>query len=242
MVLQLLLYFLVLNKILNLFWPLTFHSFFSNFFISFFSTNAIILIFAASYFSETLSVKDLGIKILRSCIRLFFTMFYTTILVIGYFFFCLSMSTPLFYSMNDFLKVVAFAILSYIIYLYISIVWVLALVVSAVEEGCYGIMALGKAGKIIKGNEMKGFILNILFNLLALMIFQGTQIVHNMIIMLILVNVCCLWKVFQLVAYTVLYIDCKKNQGDEIIEFQGSIDYSKISNLPLIIDGTPYKV
>ncbi|OIT28476.1 hypothetical protein A4A49_59613, partial [Nicotiana attenuata] len=201
---------------------------FSYFFISFFSTNAIILIFATSYFSETLSVKDLGIKIFRSCIRLFFTMFYTTILVIGYFFFCLSMSTPLFSSMNDFLKVIAFAILSYIFYLYISTVWILALVVSTVEEGCYGIIALGKAGKIIKGNEMKGFILNSLFNLLALMIFQATLIVHNMIIMLIMVNACCLLKVFQLVAYTVLYFDCKKNQGDEIIELQRSIDYSKI--------------
>ncbi|XP_060171045.1 uncharacterized protein LOC132602038 [Lycium barbarum] len=218
----------------------------SYFIISIFSTSTIILISSTSYHDKTLNFKDLGIKILRSYKRLFFTMFYTTILVIGYFFFCLSMATPLLATSNlyDFSMVIIFAIFAYIFYLYLSVVWVLALVVSIVEEGYYGVMALGKAGKIIKGNEMKGFILNIVFNLLALIIFVGTRIVkdekwivNKNISMLILVNGSCLLKVFELVNYTVLYFHCKKRKGEEeIIELQGSIDYSKISNFPLIID------
>ncbi|XP_059290037.1 uncharacterized protein LOC132043575 [Lycium ferocissimum] len=63
------------------------------------------------------------------------------------------------------------------------------------------------------------------------------RIVNKNISMLILVNGSCLLKVFELVNYTVLYFRCKKRKGgQEIIELQGSIDYSKISNFPLIID------
>ncbi|KAM3269867.1 hypothetical protein P3S67_029773 [Capsicum chacoense] len=57
--------------------------------------------------------------------------------------------------------------------------------------------------------------------------------------MLILVNGSCLLKVFELVNYTIFYFHCKNGKGEEeIIELQESIEYSKISNLPLIIDGT----
>ncbi|KAM3336859.1 hypothetical protein P3S68_032559 [Capsicum galapagoense] len=57
--------------------------------------------------------------------------------------------------------------------------------------------------------------------------------------MLILVNGSCLLKVFELVNYTSFYFHCKNGKGEEeIIELQESIEYSKISNLPLIIDGT----
>ncbi|CAN4084319.1 unnamed protein product [Withania somnifera] len=227
--------------------------FFSYLFISIFFTNTIILISFTSYYNKSLSFKDLGIKIfIRSCIRLFFTMFYTTIIVIGYFFFCFSRSTPFFVSSNnlyDFSKIIIFSIFAYIFYLYLSVVWVMALVVSIVEEDYYGVMALGKSGKIIKGNEMKGFILNILFNLLALIIFQGSRVVkekwslNEKYSMLILVNGSCLLKVFELLNYTVLYFHCKKEKGEEeeeeeIIELRRSIDYSKISNLSLMIDGT----
>ncbi|KAG5594415.1 hypothetical protein H5410_035647 [Solanum commersonii] len=118
----------------------------------------------------------------------------------------------------------------------------MALVVSIVEEGNHGVMVLRKAGKIIKGNEMKGFILNIVFNLLALIIYLGTQIIikkwtfYKNNSMLILVNGSCLLKVFELVNYTVLYFHFKKEKGEEeIIELQESIEYSNIYDLPLII-------
>nr|XP_019070330.2 uncharacterized protein LOC109120740 [Solanum lycopersicum] len=236
-----------INKNLKLVLAIDFSLIFSYLFISIFSTNTIILISSISYYNKTLNFKDLGIKILKSCKRLIFTMFYTTIIVIGYFFFCFSMATPFLATSNlyDFSMVIIFAIIAYIIYLYLSIVWVMALVVSIVEEGNYGVMALGKARKIIKGNEMKGFILNVVFNLLALVIFWGTQIiikkwsVNKKNSMLILVNGSCLLKVFELVNYTVLYFHCKKEKGEEeVIELQESIEYSKIYNLPLIIDAT----
>ncbi|XP_049415251.1 uncharacterized protein LOC125877999 [Solanum stenotomum] len=224
-----------------------FSFFFSYLFISIFSTNTIILISSISYYNKTLNFKDLGIKIFRSCKRLVFTMFYTTIIVIGYFYFCLSMATPFLATSNlyNFSMVIIFKIFAYIIYLYLSIVWVMALVVSIVEEGNHGVMALRKAGKIIKGNEMKGFILNIVFNLLALIIYLGTQIIikkwtfNKNNSMLILVNGSCLLKVFELVNYTVLYFHFKKEKGEEeIIQLQESIEYSKIYDLPLIIGGT----
>ncbi|KAK6783669.1 hypothetical protein RDI58_017123 [Solanum bulbocastanum] len=236
-----------INQNFKLVLAIDFSLIFSYLFISIFSTNTIILISSISYYNKTLNFKDLGIMIFKSCKRLIFTMFYTTIIVIGYFFFCFSMATPFLATSNiyDFSMVIIFVIFAYIIYLYLSIVWVMALVVSIVEEGNYGVMALGKARKIIKGNEMKGFILNILFNLLALFIFWGTQIiikkwnVNNKNSMLILVNGSCLLKVFELVNYTVLYFHCKKEKGEEeIIELQESIEYSKIYNLPLIIDGS----
>ncbi|KAK4712915.1 hypothetical protein R3W88_018822 [Solanum pinnatisectum] len=236
-----------INQNFKLVLAIDFSLIFSYLFISVFSTNTIILISSISYYNKTLNFKDLGIMIFKSCKRLIFTMFYTTIIVIGYFFFCFSMATPFLATSNiyDFSMVIIFAIFAYIIYLYLSMVWVMALVVSIVEEGNYGVMALGKARKIIKGNEMKGFILNILFNLLALFIFWGTQIiikkcnVNNKNSMLILVNGSCLLKVFELVNYTVLYFHCKKEkEEEEITELQESIEYSKIYNLQLIIDGT----
>ncbi|KAF8400420.1 hypothetical protein HHK36_013718 [Tetracentron sinense] len=50
-------------------------------------------------------------------------------------------------------------VLAAMFYLYLVTVWVLSLVVSIVEEDCYGMKALGKARELIKGRKVPGFVL-----------------------------------------------------------------------------------
>nr|GMD81443.1 uncharacterized protein LOC109153869 [Ipomoea batatas] len=211
--------------------------------LSFFSTIATIFTSAFSYSDHTLSPTDLLSRIKKSWISLFITWFYTTLLVIGYFFFGLSMSFPLMMSSNIYTsidRVILFAIFAYIFYLYISVDWVLGLVVSVIEENLCGLEALGKAGKMVKGKKLHGFSMNITFGLMNLVIFQGLRIVkgekwlfNETAYMLVMVMFSVLFNVFQLVAYTVLYFHCKKNNGEEV-ELQASVEYGKLTSLPLI--------
>ncbi|CAI9754751.1 unnamed protein product [Fraxinus pennsylvanica] len=64
---------------------------------------------------------------------------------------------------------------AYIFYLYISVAWIMAIVVTVNEEEIYGMKAMGKPAKIVKGNRVNGFVLNILLNLVSLVIYLGNS-------------------------------------------------------------------
>lgn len=217
--------------------------------ISLLSVIATILVSAISHTDRILSSKDFILLVLRSWKRPLITGFHTTLLDIGYISFVLFMATPVMMFFSNSLDEAIFTICSvgivaYIIYLYLSITWVLGIVTSVIEEDRYGIQALGKAGELIQGKKVQGFILNAIFAVLAVVLFQGFRIirghkwlVNETIFGLFLVNFSCLLRLLQFVGYTVLYFQCKKDHGEEI-ELQGEVEYTKISSTPLA-DGMP---
>lgn len=218
--------------------------------ISLFAQNAIILVTGASYNDKKISNKDFISKVPRALTRLFITSFHVTLLRVGFLYFgliTLMVPTIMIFEYKIVYKMILWVLVILVVtlYLYFSVVWVLSLVVSVLEE-CSGIEALGKAGRLIKGKKLEGLFLNILTNLLAYPFFhvlskfplasqsELTQTLFRFFVM----SCICLLTTFEFQAYTVLYFECKKNNGEEI-ELQGNVEYSKIPSTAIVPDHIP---
>ncbi|KAL2481012.1 hypothetical protein Adt_33978 [Abeliophyllum distichum] len=205
------------------------------FFISILSTTATVLVSAMSYNDMTLSLTNLCSRIVTRWKRALVTGFYTKLHAIGYLFLVVALAAPLLMSANK--ATISAAILLGIsasfYFLYLAVVWILAVVVSVVDE-YYGMEAIGKAATVIKSKRLHGFMLNIFFNLLGLIVVQGYRIIlgekgllNLTIYGLFMMVFSSLGNLFLGVAYTVLYFQCKKIHGEEI-ELYGSIEYTKL--------------
>ncbi|WMV36458.1 hypothetical protein MTR67_029843 [Solanum verrucosum] len=186
-----------------------------------------------------ISLKEFVLKISKAFKYAFITRLYTNMLSIGYFFIVLFLLCPIsISSSNIFLFSIGIfvGIISFIFFLYLSIVWILALVISVIEEDCYGIKAIEKAGRLIKGNRLKGFMLNILFSIISSLLYlcylkinkPNKGVINQILMSIFLVIISSLFNLLLLVAYTVLYSHCKKNHGEEEVELDGSFEYSKV--------------
>ncbi|KAL7228036.1 hypothetical protein ACSBR1_022832 [Camellia fascicularis] len=206
--------------------------------ISLFSMVSTILVSAIAYQDKALSFNDFLSRLTRSCVRPFITSFHITIYLLGYYFFVLVLLIPLvvFCDHPFTLKAISisFGIVALIFWTYLSVVWVLALVISVLEENCYGIGALGKAGGLIKGKRLHGFALNFFVLLASIVVVQCSRMIRDpkslstqMIIGFFLTVFSGLVTMFHYLTYTVLYFQCKKTHGEEI-ELQASMEYSKV--------------
>lgn len=204
---------------------------------SLFSAATAISASGATYRGKDISIKDLLLGVVKSWKRPSITFLYITLLQSGYLFFtwatlCIFM---LMFVGEVFLPAISWIIiiLATVFLSYLAIVWTLAFVVSVMEERC-GIDALGKAGELVKGLEMSGFFLNLVFGVVASVVYQGFRLINinqsaviRLLIVLLVSNSLCLLKVFEMMAFTVLYYECKKNKGEET-EIHGSLEYTKI--------------
>lgn len=219
-------------------------------FFSLFFATASILASAVTYCGKDMSIKELPSRAVKSLKRPFLTWFYITLLHLGYclflitFLFPLAVIFDLTFTTPSLLSIIIFLI-ALVFEAYLAVVWNLALVVSVLEEMC-GIEALGKAGQLIKGLKMRGFFLNLLFAALSLPVFYGvhkfgkTVMSSNaaMIPLLLLNSISCLIGMFKLMAYTVLYHDCKATHGEEL-QMQGGTEYTKVAFTPLVSADLP---
>ncbi|PIN22081.1 hypothetical protein CDL12_05206 [Handroanthus impetiginosus] len=219
----------------------------SYFFITFLSTVALILVSSDSYNSNALSLKGSFFSIVKPFTRAFFSGFYTTIFVIGYVFLIISMAATVFMSLElNYFSMIDYAVLviivSYIFYLYLSSVWIMSIVVSVVEEDGSGIEALGKSAKIMKGQKIDGFLLNITLHLVSLAVYLCSKMISGekywvwdtKITVLVLANGSCLVNIFTFVAYTVMYYRGKERRGQEIELNLSNFEYTKLGSTPLV--------
>ncbi|XP_073047677.1 uncharacterized protein [Primulina eburnea] len=193
--------------------------------ISFATTMATILVAAASRVGNSLSIKDLLSRIGRTWTKPFLTSIYVAMHAFGFFAIIGLFAAPVVIYPNvvTILIAVSFAIVALFFYLYFLVIWALAIVVSVVEDGCYGMVAMGKASELVKGQRLKGYMLTLPFFLLSLIMSVICQVIYrvkgpsNEVIygLLIIVGFSCLLKILQVVAYTVFYFHCKKLHGEE---------------------------
>ncbi|KAF8389315.1 hypothetical protein HHK36_026009 [Tetracentron sinense] len=132
-------------------------------------------------------------------------------------------------------------ILGYLCYLYLATVWMLSLVVS-IEEDNYGLMALSRAGELIKGKTIQGFAIMLILSLVSVVIYisfpskrggmnQRTE--TRLAIGITMVSLLCLVKLFIFMAYTVFYFECKKSHGEKVeveetVDYYAPIDFNKV--------------
>lgn len=219
-------------------------------FASLFFSAATIIASAATFGGKGLYLKDLLSRLWMSWKRAFVTLFYVTLLNLGYSIFVISFVLPLVLTVGIEFIMSAFhvtAIAATIFYCYLSVVWNLAIVVSVLEEKC-GIEALGKAGRLVEGMKLEGFLLNLVFGALYYVLFQVFKTIsgNRSEAMILTVSLLCLdflrlIRMFSMVAYTVLYRECKKSHGEEIIEMQESVEYAKVpsNTAPLMAADVP---
>ncbi|KAJ0091751.1 hypothetical protein Patl1_13038 [Pistacia atlantica] len=101
---------------------------------------------------------------------------------------------------------------------------------------------LGKAAKIVKGRRLHGFILNLVFTIITLVIYIGDFFyVHKETSNCwIVCDDCSLPSEYVVVmACTILYYRCKKNHGEEV-ELPWSKGYSKVPTLPFLNENEPH--
>lgn len=167
----------------------------------------------------------------------------------GYFFLVSALASPMLLFSGTFILPLAIFLggVACIFSLYSSVVWLMAFVISVIEENCHGIKALEKAEELVKGQKLHGFILNLGFSLLSLTLFQGFRSIigekwlnnHMTVFWLLVLNWSCLQMMFQLVmTCTVLHFHCKKYHGEEL-EMHGTFGYSKVSTVPQFVDILP---
>ncbi|CAF1949469.1 unnamed protein product [Brassica oleracea] len=198
---------------------------------------------ALTHKEENVKIKDFPALTLKSWKGPLVTSFYIVLFSLGYWFVFVIVLFPLLLLSTklDYLaaKSGALFVLFSVFESYLAIVWYLSLVISILEE-TYGIQALGKAAKIVKGMKPKLFLLNLFFGLVS---FGLVQIVRRvdlnssfpviLTIGLVLVSSIAAVRMFQLVSYTITYFQCKGLQGKDI-ESLRDIEYMKLSSTTLI--------
>lgn len=193
--------------------------------VSFATTMATILIAAVSRVGNTLTMKDLFSRIARTWTKPFLTSIYVTMHAFGFLVIIGLFAAPVVIYPNvvTILIAISFAIVAFLFYLYLMVIWALAIVVSVVEEGCNGMVAMGKASELVKGQRLKGYMLNLSFSLISLIMYLAIyQVIIRVkwpalseICGLSVVGFSFLLKMLQVVAYTVFYFHCKKQHGEE---------------------------
>ncbi|KAM0939225.1 hypothetical protein DsansV1_C21g0168351 [Dioscorea sansibarensis] len=219
----------------------------SSYIISLFSMIIIIHATSMVFSGKQVTIKDLFSMIKRRWKGPVITRVYFSILWIGYTVLSVCLIAILMLNSNGSVGVFLFsgfiALLARLFYVYLSMVWMMGLVISVLDEACYGLEAMGRAGELIKGRRLQGFFIS--FTLLCL---DTTVIgIYSLIIstvhpqlkvqkvggMLILI-VSVLLKIFSQMVYTLFYYECRKRQG-KLDEELGAIFYTRVPS-SLIVD------
>ncbi|XP_054807867.1 uncharacterized protein LOC129310058 [Prosopis cineraria] len=211
---------------------------------SLFQAATAVLATAIAHGKGNLSFRDLLSRVFKPCKRLIITWFYVSVFDLGYlvlvsmsiFTFTVNFASP--YRPTTFVYVILIPVLAFLIFL--AVVWSMSVVISVLEEKS-GLESIGKASQILKGLKGQGFLLNLVYGAIALMVHiwwylvtkkKGTY--DSLFLALILVNVTCLIKMSHMMAFTVFYHICMFNHGEEV-ELQGSLEYTKLPNEPMLI-------
>nr|GEY32159.1 hypothetical protein CTI12_AA424460 [Tanacetum cinerariifolium] len=211
------------------------------FLTSLFGQTAITLLAAVSYRDKKISLKNLISRMPQASTRLFLTSFQVTLMRVGFFLLgFLVLLVPTIMISDNLLAslVISLVLLIFVVslYVYFSVVWVLSLVISVLEE-CSGIEALGKAARLVTGKKFEGFLLFISINLLSYILYK---VLSNIIVVkhseltqeisrVFIGSFLSLTGMFESQAYTVLYFECKKTHGiREAIELKETVEHSQV--------------
>lgn len=188
--------------------------------------------------------RDVARATARCWKRLLVTYLYVSIFGLGCISLLLAILLPLMLSSGP--AITAITLCASLLYAYPAVVWTLGTVVSALEEKS-GMEALGKAGQLVKGGlVLKGLCLSVAVTLLSFGVTQIQRLATGnvrsqytyLLIGMVEVNGLWLVRMYELMAFTVLYYEGKRNHKEET-EMVLDMDYTKIPSLPLVAENLP---
>lgn len=207
------------------------------------SSATTILATAVTYGELDLSFKSLLLRVLKLWKRPIITWFYICIFYIGYVVFASFSVVPFTFQFgtpsHPTTFVYAIWIPAAVFYMYLAVDLNLSIVISVLEEKS-GFEAFGKASQLSKGMKVQGFLLNLVFEVLVLIVYkcwdmmkEKSGINYFLLMSLLSLNIGWLIKMASSMAFAVFYHVCKQALGEEI-ELQRNFEYTKVSNQPLI--------
>lgn len=121
----------------------------------------------------------------------------------------------------------ATAVMAALLYIYLTSVSTLGLVVSVMDDECYGAKALEKAVKLSRGRKLQGFFLMLILELLSIPIYilfyvastdddDEIGAVTLFGFGFLATVLFCLVNMLSYVVFAVFYSECKKNSGEGI--------------------------
>lgn len=175
---------------------------------------------AMAYVGKELTPKGMLLRIKRSLKRPAITWFYVYLFTIAYFVSNVVLIWVALPGVGAFIIPAALVgFFTAALYLYLAAVWTLGLIISIVEDDCYGLAALSKAGELIRGRKVQGFVLMLLLTVIAVALYlvQGfIPFAFCLVIDLMVISLLLLVKLFALLVYTVFYYECKKSHGEKL--------------------------
>ncbi|XP_010914074.1 uncharacterized protein [Elaeis guineensis] len=213
----------------------------ASYMVSFFSMMIIVYSSAVIYSGKQLTPKDLFQKIKGTWKRPFVTRIYFTLLFVGYTVTSVCLIAILMLNAHGSMVLIVLgallALLARLLYVYLGMVWMMGLVISVLEDDCYGMEALEKAGHLVKGRRAQGFLIAVVFLMIdgvltggygfGITRFQSDLVTHQATGLVVL-NILLLLKMFSQMVYTVFYYECNKSHGREI-QVSGDFTYTRVS-------------
>ncbi|XP_077237082.1 uncharacterized protein LOC143878720 [Tasmannia lanceolata] len=219
--------------------------------LSVFSMATTIYASATTYVGTFLNLKEVLLRIITIWKRPAITWLYAMLITLAYAFLVLvlfgafSLVTSSVAALKTWIGFVG--TLAMVFFLYLDAIWLLGIVISVVEEGCYGMKAIGKGVELIGGRKVQGFGLILVLVMLSVPIYllfclnviddelgSATRFVIGTITIVLF----CFLKVFTFVVFTVFYYQCKRSHGENI-EMEGEEMYGLLSTGLHIDDSIP---
>ncbi|XP_073012092.1 uncharacterized protein [Typha latifolia] len=218
--------------------------------ISLFSMMGMIYTSAMVYSGKQLAMGELFMRVGGTWKGPLMTCIYVTLLSVGYTVMSVCLIAAPILNANGSIGLIGVGVLlavaTRLLYVYLAMVWMVGVVISIVEDGgCYGLQALEKAGELVKGRRMQGF-------LIAIVLLVGDGVLtggysfgltegHSKVVSknatgLVMFNIYLLLKMFSQLVCTLFYFECKRTQGREV-GMSGDLIYTRVGvDITLSVD------
>ncbi|XP_010278080.1 PREDICTED: uncharacterized protein LOC104612385 [Nelumbo nucifera] len=219
-----------------------------------FSVTGTVYASAMTYTGMSLTLKELILRIRATWTGPAITWFYVSLLILGCSLLALApvgLFTMVSTGSSGSIALSAFSLLLVLLLLlvslYLSSVWIVGLVVSIIEDGCYGLEAIGKAEELMKGSRLQGCVLTLLCVTVLIPIsgILGSIIGNTAFteatqlgIASLLMSIACLLKIFGSTVFTLFYYQCNIIPGEKVEMKQGT-GYIMIPSVPYVAEALP---
>lgn len=105
------------------------------------------------------------------------------------------------------------AVLGLIFYLYLTVVWSVSVVVSVVEDGCYGVEAIVKTTRTVRWRWPQGASLILIMSVMTILVSMVCERVGVHFVAYIVATVAL--SIYERAISVVFYFDCKRIKGEE---------------------------
>lgn len=169
------------------------------------------------------TVKDLLCRLGRGLKGPMITMLYISFLNLGYIFLLFAGVGVIVFSASGSVALITsgiiLALLGLILYMYLVMVWLVGVVISVVEDNCYGLDAISKAAEKVRGRRRQLALLMLIVFVIPGVPFgaynAANGYVPSPVMTLVTAAVGVLVSMFATATVMVFYWDCKRSNGGD---------------------------